>query len=165
MIRLFRITIPHFIQSYLPPHKRMPQRILFYKIMAYPFTLMMEAFIAWRDSSVTKANVSNETISLEWYLNSLFDTDEQRIEIISQEDAGLLMGRRDTEATFYQPMGRRDTEATFYKAMPIRGEDLITGLFSFIVSIPEDIEDKTDAIAGIVKMYKYAGFSFKIVTS
>lgn len=163
MIRKFRITIGMFIHNWLPPHKRQAVRKSFLGVLLTPFTIMMAEYIAWRDDAVTRANVSNESMSLEWYLNERFDTDLRRIYIETNNANGVPFGLRATEASDLQAFGLRATEPSDTIAFPLRGESATIGFKSFGVFIPTDLADDEDEIAGVVTRYKLAGKTFTII--
>lgn len=163
-IQLIRISLDSYIYQYLPPHKRTAGRVEFLNTLLDPFKTINEEWITFRDQAVTAAYVTAETISLEWYLNELFDPTNREIYIETNEGAGVPIGLRATEPDEMIPIGLRATEAADMYAIPLKGETSQLERASFGVFIPEALEAKENEIIGVVNSYKLAGKTFKIIT-
>lgn len=165
MIKKISISIDKWIYAWMTPHWRKTSRLALYGVLMTPFTVMMSEFITWRDEAIIKANVTGETIALEWYLNRLFDATLKRITIHTNTDQGLQMGIRGTEPAKYQTMGKRGTEPTKYKTMTRVGEDAIVGTYDFGVTIPAAISAQEDDIRSIINQFRLAGKKYTIIIS
>ena len=163
MIQKRSISISTFIKTWLPQHKRQPNRLNLFGLLLTPFSTMMAEFIVWRNAVIKKAYVSNQTMSIEWYLNELFDPTLRRIYIITNDAQGVPMGLRATEPSYKQAMGLRATEPLAKVAFPLRGEDPTIGLYNFGVMIPTALASAVDDIRGIVMQKKLAGKTFTII--
>lgn len=131
-----------------------------------PFTKLMLDHISWRNASITRAYVSGETISLQWYLNKLFDPFKQRVRIETATVTGVLAGisTDPNEEDYFFVAGMAASEPNRYTIIPIPGEDSIFGNASFGVFVPASFTSRqTTALSGTVKTYKMAGKSFVII--
>lgn len=163
MIRKHRINIDLFINNWLPSHKRQTNRKGLLAVLLTPFTIMMGEFVAWRDEAIIRANVTSETISIEWYLNYLFDPTLKRIHIESNDGDGVILGVKTTEPLKFLYFGDKDDEPTAFQYLYKPGETTDLGTASFGVYIPTDLEDQALDIFAIVKIYKLAGKTFVII--
>lgn len=165
LIRRYRISLLIWVTSWLRPHWRTADRITLYKTALKPFGVINDDYLGWRDEAIIKANVTGETIALEWYLNRLFDSILKRITIKTNTDQGLQMGIRGTEPTKYQTMGIRGTEPTKYKTMTRVAEDPDVGFYDFGVTIPAAISAQEDDIKAIINQFRLAGKKYIIIVS
>lgn len=163
MIKKLSITIADFILSYLPSHWRLTTRQKMYRLILAPFKTMNDEWKVFRDDAITRANVSNQTMSIEWYLNKLFDTELERINIETNQGGGVEMGNHDTEPAIFQVMGNHDTEPGIYTAMTALGEDANIGMFDFAIYIPAAISSSTNDIKAVVKKYAYGWKTFTVI--
>ena len=92
MITVIAINILNYIIQRLPHHKRKPDRITFLQILTFPFVKIWEEWETWRDRQITRAYVCNETMSLEWYLNYLFNNGGIDITIVTAQPGGVGLG-------------------------------------------------------------------------
>jgi hypothetical protein len=135
----------------------------FMRTMQTAQKILLDEQTAWRDKAITRAYVTNETISLQWYLNSLFDPVQARIYIQTREPVGIVGGIEGTEPTLYAVGGIESTEPATYVTNWLPNEDPVLGRYSFGVFVPSDLSTKQDAIKGVVMQYKLAGKSFIII--
>ncbi len=161
MILKYQISIERFIKMYLRPSKRKTDRIKLYRTILAPFRIMMDEYIAWRDKTVIRANVTVSKASLEWYLNHLFDSVEERIYINSNRGSGVILGIREEDEEF-EIMGIRAADEEFI-ITTLRGEHPDLGFNNFGVFIPAALSSQTDAIRGIVDEYALAGMDYIII--
>lgn len=162
-IRKFRVTVKMFIKQYLPGFLRTAERLKSYCILLYPFEVLNDEWVTYRDQSVTRANVSFETGSLEWYLNELYDPTERRIYIETNDDDGLEFGLSDTEPDDFQEIGLSGSEPDDFVEIPLKGEHPDFGFKSFGVYVPTDIIAQAEAIKSVVNNYRWAGKTFTTV--
>ncbi|MFN4249257.1 MAG: hypothetical protein ACK4EY_16135 [Flavipsychrobacter sp.] len=163
MIRKISISIPTYIRTWLPSHKRQPFRQKLFEVLLTPFKVLAGTdYKGWRDAAVTKANVTNEPISLQWYLNTLFDSTLKRIYILKRDAVGLVAGLSGSEPTLYQTAGLSGSEPTLYVAANIEGEDVNVGYNDFGVFIPASLSAQQDNIIAIVKRYAKGYHKFQI---
>lgn len=158
MIRLLGMNIPDFANNWLPVHQRKANRLGFLQVLLSPFTIMMADYRVWRNKSITRAYVSSEKKSMEWYLNELYDTDLRRIYIDSPDNTGLPVALQ-TEGLPDLELGLQSepTEVGNYAMIPLPNEDVETGMVDFVVHVPIDLTPAEAAIKKVVLNYKLAG--------
>lgn len=159
-----RINIDVYIQTWLPQHKRQPNRLMLFRLLLTPLKLLMADFLVWRDAFIQKAYITNETISMEWYLNELYDDVSRRIYIQTNDAVGVDIGLAATEPTEFKDVGLIASEPADFMDMPLIGEDPDIGFYNFAVFIPSSLAPMTNEIASIVKQKKLAGKTFTIIT-
>jgi hypothetical protein len=125
---------------------------------------MHDEYLAWRNAFIQKAYITNETISIEWYLNELFDASLRRIYIVTNDAPGVDIGLTASEPTEFKDVGLIASEPADYLDVPMIGEDADIGFYKFAVYIPSAIAAQSEAIAAIVKQKKLAGKTFTIIT-
>lgn len=164
MIRLISIDIAGFINNWLPVHKRKIRWLSFFQVLLVPFRLMMAEWKQWRDSAITRAYVSSQKLSIEWYLNELFDPVDRGIYIDTPAASGLYLAL-ETELTPVLLAGLETEPAELgdYEYVPLPGEDVEGGMADFIVYVPADLAMQEDAIRRVVISYKLAGKSWTII--
>lgn len=163
MIRQIKIEIPDFIYNWLPVHQRLMKRVKFLQVLMSPFTIMMGEYLAWRDKSITRAYVSCEKLSMEWYLNELYDTDLRRIYIESPDATGVYVAL-ESEGTPTLDVGLESepTEVSDFVMVPLPYEDVDTGNADFVVWVPVDLVALELAIKKVVINYKLAGMRYVV---
>jgi hypothetical protein len=160
MRKLF-IHIGDFVYGWIPAHKRLTIRIqLFTKLMT-PFTVMMAEYVTWRDASVTAAQVTGETLSLQWYLNQLFDVTNS-ITIETAPVSGVLAGLVSIPESPIVAGQVSVSETPVTVGLSIGTDIPIYYGKSFVVNVPTALTAQQDAIKAVVKKYKAAGKSFRI---
>ena len=164
MIQLRSINITAFIKTWLPQHKRQPNRLSLFGLLLTPFNVLMAEFITWRNAAIAATYVTNQKMALESYLNDLYDPVARSIYITNRQDGGMPMGDRDSEPTLYQVMGDRDTEPTIFATATGPKEDPNIGQYSFAVFIPASLAASADIIQSTVRKYSYAWKPFTIIT-
>ena len=162
MIRKINITIPDFVKNYLPIHKRKNVRLNFLYSLTYVFDIIKSEYIIWRDEAVTRAYVTGETMSMEWYLNSVCGSGTG-ITIETAGASGVNAGLYATEPSTYISAGLYATESGSYGSVGLPGESTLYGTKTFIVKVPTAYSAWNDTIIAIVNTYRAAGKSFKIV--
>lgn len=162
-IRKYKISFNKFIKNFVAPEKRQDVREALYNTIMLPFKTMMAEYEVWAEKETIAANVVFETATMEWYLNSLFDPEEQRITFETVEYVGKPLGIRD-DNDIIVPFGLRDTNDIIIPILAL-GIHPIYGKKRFAVLIPAAISSSTEDIKGVVNQYRYAGFTFTIVES
>lgn len=147
---------PHkLIRQLLPTFSRKPIRLAWLDAMLSTFVRMWNEYTAWRIDKNYEAHVTCQTVSMEAYLNRLFDTHLQRITII---DAYF-------DETVYIALSEEN-----YDDMYIDGDDgkviyleeEATGN-GFVVSVPEDLSDFAAEIRGVVEKIRALGVGYIIM--
>lgn len=161
-IKKISINIAAYIKSYLPAHWRQANRLKLFELLLSPFTVLMSEYIVWRNQAITQANVSNEKIVLEWYLNSLFDPSLKRIYILRRNITGVEAGLSGAEPSYYVEVGLSGTEPSYYVETTLSNEDANIGLYDFGVFIPTSLSSNSDAIKSILVQYSKANKNFGI---
>ena len=82
------------IRQLLPTFLRMPVRIAWLEALLCPFTELWAEYVDWRAHRYYEANVTAQTISIEAYLNRLFDPVHRRIRIQHGEDESVYVSLR-----------------------------------------------------------------------
>lgn len=155
-------TDKHVYES-LPERKRKPKRIALYESLLEPFVVLNTEWKARRDTELIRSKVTIEKASLEWYLNKLFDSVEQRIYIVRNTAAGVPFGLSDTEPDDYQEVGLSGSEPDDYIAVPLQGEDDELGFNKFGVYVPSTVMPKAAEVSGVVRNYNSSGKNFIIL--
>lgn len=163
MIRKFRISIDKFTYQYLEPEWRLPNILLLFKVVLYPFQVMMDEYIAYRDAAIIKANVSCETMSIEWYLNELFDNELRRITIDTATSDGVYIRNEGEAPDNPLYLGNEATEPARFEYLYNPGEHVNFEGKSFAVFIPASLAGVKDQIRGITNIYRNAGKTFTII--
>lgn len=161
-MRLFRITVPQYVYNRLPVRKRTPVRVAFFQRLFTPFAVLMNEWINWRDRANTALRVTGETLSLQWYLNSLFDPTDRRIEIESAGLSGVNAGYEVTQNAYFMAAGVEGVQSGVAVGLP--GQDVVYGNVSFVVKVPYVVYvTQLYAVSHVVKTYKAGGKSFAII--
>jgi hypothetical protein len=71
MIRNINISIVKFATNYMPVHKRKPVRLNFFTILLSIYQTILAEFESYRMDATKRAQVTGETMSMEWYLNEI----------------------------------------------------------------------------------------------
>ena len=162
MVRKINVDILKAVGNYLPVHKRKPLRLNLLRTMMSVFYTMRTEYMLWRDEAITKAYVTGETMSIEWYLNYLCSSGSG-IYIETAGASGVAAGIILTETSIYVVGGIISSEPTKYVSAGLYGENSIWGTKSFIVYIPTAASGYNDLITSVVNVYRSAGHTFKIV--
>lgn len=164
MIRNIKITVSQYLPNWTPVKKRVADRLKLYRLLFTGASTLVSEWDTWRAKAHTKANVTNETISIEWYLNSLYDPALKRIYITTNNATGVSVGLRVPEPAEYLETGLRATEPGTALTFPLRGEAASgIGTFDFGVFIPAALAAYEEEIRAIVKIYSLAGKTFIII--
>jgi hypothetical protein len=139
----------------LPTFSRKPIRLAWLDAMLSPFVGMWNEYIAWRTDEYYEAHVTCQIVSMEAYLNRLFDAALKRITI--------------TDAYFNDSVYVALTEEN-YDDMYIDGDEgkIIylaeeTVGNGFIVSVPEELSDFAAEIRGVVEKIRPLGVGYIIM--
>lgn len=150
------------MRQYLFTEKRLPNVILVFTHVLYPFTYMMAQYRAYRDDAIIRANITVSKMSIEWYLNHKFDPELKRIYIETNRRVGLPLGVRGDAADddFFAIMGDRYEagDDDYFAIMTMEREHTQMGFSSFGVFVPTALIDQSDAIAGVVETYSMNDF-------
>ena len=169
MIRVYLFNYIQYLVNWTKYHWRTLDRITFYQILLLPFSFIWDEWVVWRDAAITRANVTGETMSLEWYLNFLFNGGGIDIYIETAGSGGIPLGLEalgGAEAALFETEGLEalgGAEAAAFVVYPLYGEDLLTGTASFAVYVPNALIAFNDQIKGVVNNYRYAGNTFVII--
>jgi hypothetical protein len=164
MIRQISIDIPGFINNWLPVHRRKNIWLGFLQVLLVPFRTMMSEYKDWRDASIMRAYVSSQTISMEWYLNELYDPIDREIRILTADPSGFYVAMQsETAPVMLAGLQTVLTEAGTFAYVPLPGEDLVTGMADFVVHAPLALMSMEAAIRKVVNNYKLAGKRYTIV--
>jgi len=164
MIRQISINIPQFIYNWIPVHRRKANWVKFLQVISAAFTTMMAEYKEWRNASITRAYVSSQTISMEWYLNELYDNTLRRIEIVTGDVSGVLVALQSEAIPFILAgLQSEPGELGDFQYMPLPFEDVTTGTADFIVRVPLALTWREGVIKRVVNNYKLAGKTYTIV--
>jgi hypothetical protein len=155
-----KITVPAFVRSLLPPHKRQPTRLSWLNALTYPLSQLMSGFLSYRQQAIIRYTVTGQTISLQWYLNYLLDVELQRILIVNDEYGGFTVGLRREGPVVAKAFGLSSESPNEPHAIPLHGENPASLPFDFRVIIPTSVDPAQ--VQGIVNKYKLAGRSYDI---
>lgn len=162
MRRLF-IDIADFVYGWLPTHKLQAVRIQFFTKLQLPFVTLMNDYISWRDAKITASKVTGETLSIQWYLNQLFDPIANSITIESIGVSGLSAGLETGGEDYVSAGNEGETPDTYAVAGLSNADYPPFNDKSFIVNIPSSLASQQEAIKQVVATYKCAGKSYKII--
>lgn len=161
--RFIKISIPQFVVNMLPPHKRQANRISWINGLTSPLVQLMNFFLAFRQDAIIRANVTGQTISLQWYLNYCLDNQFQRIIIINELLGGFTMGLRSEGLPVAKQFSLTSESPIAPEVIPLKGENPEKLPFNFRVVIPNSVDK--GQVAAIVNKYKLAGRSYDIITN
>jgi hypothetical protein len=165
MIRRFSIRVTDYVRNELPAHLRGGSSLLaFFRALLAPLGAIADEWKAWRETSITRARVTAETKSLEWYLNEKFPNTGDQIYIETAGLSGVSAGIAATEPTKYFVAGIESSEPAKYTVIGLKGEDTGFVGVSFIVFVPAVLAGSVNAIAATVQEYRYAGKKFSVKT-
>jgi len=162
MIRQISISVPDFINNWLPVHRRKNVWLSFLQVLLIPFRVMMAEYKTWRDANITRSYVSGQTISMEWYLNELYDPIDREIRILTADPSGFLVALQ-VESSPVMLVGLQPAEATVFEYVPLPAEDVTFGNLDFLVQAPISLMNIEPAIVKIVNNYKLAGKRYTII--
>jgi len=137
----------------LPTFLRRPVRIARLWAWLAPFIQGWNNYVAWRNNMYYEAHVTSQVISIEAYLNRLFDPEQQRITVMDLEYDNRVYVALRTE--LYDDL-YIDGDGTF---IYLNDEQVGEG---FVVNIPADLSDLSIQIRGVVDKIKAAGTYYKI---
>lgn len=144
---------PHkLIRQLLPTFLRTPVRVAWLEALLSPFTALWTAYVDWRAVKVYEAHVTSQTISMEAYLNRLFDPAQRRIRIAHSMAKHVYVSLiRDT----YDSYIPGDDGAFVDKD----GENYVE-VTGFLVLIPHSVDALQ--VEGTVRQIKAAGVPFSV---
>ena len=163
-IKRNNIAVDNFIENYIPIRLRKVLRLIVLRIIFSPIKTLSNEYQIWREESVTRAYVTGETMSMEWYLNLIMSSGTD-IYIESAGVSGVPIGLETipTELGIYLNAGLEASEAVNYFSVPLVGEDTLFGNASFVVYVPVALAGSEALIVSIVNQYKAAGKIYKII--
>lgn len=143
------------VQLLLPTFLRKPIRIARLFAWLWPFILRWNEYVSWRKDMYYDAHVTSQVISIEAYLNRLFDPEHRRITISDGSFDNRVYVALRTE---------------YYDELYIDGEDGTFVFLSdseqksdgFIVNIPVGLTLFAAQISGVVSKIKALGVSYQI---
>jgi hypothetical protein len=164
MIPIINININGFVKQYLPPHKRQANRLGLLGALLYPFTSIWNATQLQVAQWITLANCTGETLSVVWILNAMLDPALARIYIQNAPISGVGIGLTSPEWSSWFAAGIEATEPAAFGYIPLPGESLITGTYSFVVYVPMALFAPVfnAQVAGIVEKYRFLGHNYII---
>lgn len=149
------IDVHKLIRYLLPTFLRKPLRMAWLEALLAPFAAMWTTYAGWRAEKYYEANVTAQTLSMEAYLNRLFDTVEKRIRIRHGEDKGVYVSLRSEGYDLYYIDGE---EGAF---IALEGEQ-DERLFGFTAVIPATLSGRSAEIESAVRNIKAAGVPFEM---
>ncbi|MDR1199070.1 MAG: hypothetical protein LBK94_08700 [Prevotellaceae bacterium] len=147
---------PHkLIRQLLPTFSRKPLRLAWLDAMLSPFVRMWNEYVAWRTDEYYEAHVTCQIVSMEAYLNRLFDSTLKRIAIIDAYfDESIYVAL--VEENYDDMYIDGDDGAIIYLAEETTGN-------GFIVSVPEELSDFAPEIRGVVEKIRPLGVGYVIM--
>ena len=162
-MRKLYLHIGDFVYGWIPADKRLNIRLQLFTKLVTPFKVMMDEYVAWRDTKITAAQVTGETSSLQWYLNLLFDPTNQGISIETAPVSGVAAGVFSFSEPYIVAGATSESSGSLYSVITPKSEVPVYGTNSFVVYVPTALTAQQEAIKTVVRKYKAAGKSFKII--
>lgn len=157
MIRVVLIDIDNWIRSYLPWWKRQANRMRLLKALLSPIAELNLDIKGFSSKTKTRAQVSLETASVQWYLNHLFDSAQLRISIINMEPGGMDLGIESVEPSYYKWLGTQNESPPFNTPANV-GFQLENTLYNghYLVDCPLDIQSQESEIIKELELFRPA---------
>jgi hypothetical protein len=137
------------IRQLLPTFSRKPLRLAWLDTMLSPHANAWNEYIDWRLDKYYESNVTCQVISIEAYLNRLFDSEQKRIQVIDAyfNEIVYIALREENYDNLY-------IDGDEGKIIYLESEQTGNG---FIVNIDEALADYAAQIAGIVEKIRALG--------
>ena len=152
---MLNIDILKLIKQLLPSFLRQPIRIAWLQALFAPIMRMWNGYTGWRTDKVYEAHVTAQTISLQAYLNKLFDPVLNRIVIKHGEQDELYIALR---VEGYDEMYIDGDDGEYVHLSIEIDTEVISG---FIVDTPSTI-DQTQ-LKGVIESIKLAGVEYTVI--
>jgi hypothetical protein len=162
MIRSISISIVKFATNYMPVHKRKPVRLNLLTILLSIYQTILAEFESYRQEATTKAQVTGETMSIEWYLNEITGAGGG-ITIESMGATGVSAGIKNIEPTIYITAGLNASEPNSFALISLKNEASHFGTKKFVVYVPISYMGYYEQIIKAVNSYRAVGKTFKII--
>jgi hypothetical protein len=152
---MMNFNIYRLIRLLLPTFLRQPVRLAWLEALLYPFIAKWNEYTAWRGERYYEAHVTAQVISIEAYLNRIFDPIQQQITI--------------TDATFdnraYVALRSEGYDGYYIDGVDGTYIGLDTEQVSdgFIVNVPADLAGAASQISGVVSKVRALGVSYAVV--
>lgn len=147
------ININKLIRQLLPPFLRQKSRLAWLDSLFNPEKAAWDGYEAWRNEKFYEARVTPQTISIEAYLNRLFDAEQKRIKVEHGESKDFYLYYSTVPGGKYI---NADTGVFIYQ----EGEYSEKVVDGFIVSIPNEINQPL--LIGTIDKVKAANTKYEI---
>ena len=149
---MINIDIAKQVRLLLPPALRKPVHIAFLQSMLRPMIEEWQKYLIWRSDRLYEAHVTSQTISMQAYLNRLFDPILKRIVVSHGESNDFYISLWSEPDGPYIPAD----DGVYLGLAGEQGAE-VNG---FIVEIPSGIDQVQ--VAGVVDSIKAAGVNYEI---
>lgn len=150
---MINIDLPKLVKLLLPTALRQPIHIAWLNSLLSPITTEWLQYVLWRKDKLYEAHVTSQTISIQAYLNRLFDPELKRIKVNHGETNEFYISLwSETDGPYILA-----DEGIF---LSLEGEISSEVLDGFIVEIPKGID--ATQVAGVVDAVKAAGVSYEV---
>ncbi len=154
---MISFDVHKLIRQLLPTFLRTPIRIAWLEALLAPLTALWATYVLWRSERMYEAYTTCQTISMEAYLNRLFDPERQRIRIIDVSATAELV-YVELRGEGYGLYIDGDEGAI----VPLKEEQLGNTFDGFIVLIPAELDGKQRQITGVVDTIRAVGIGYEI---
>jgi len=138
----------------LPTFLRRPVRIARLWAWLAPFVQGWNNYVTWRTNMYYEAHVTSQVISIEDYLNRLFDPEQRRITVGDMTYDNRVYVALRTE--LYDDLYIDGEDGTYLYL-----EDMQVG-DGFVVNIPADLSGSMGQISGVVDKVRAAGTYYQV---
>ncbi len=160
---MYKIDFEILIQMLIPSLIRKPKLTALLVVLFFPFKLIWDVFIDFRESVLLQLNCTGQVIYLERLLNIMFNNGNE----------GIVIVDGSFSAQFYLSNKLEGFEAVYFsnksenlEANYLQNKSEFIYDFDFLVKVPTSINltelDKNRLIA-IVKKYAIAGKTFNVI--
>ena len=142
--KLIRLLLPTFLRE--------PVRIAWLESLLIAFKQQWDSYVSWRIDRIYEANVTPQTISLEAYLNRLFDAIQKRIKIKYGDEDSIYVELRGEGYDLYI-----DADDGLYIGLIGELSEEVKG---FKVEVPAAID--AQQVSGVINRIKVVGIPYEI---
>lgn len=151
---MINIDIRKMTEQLLAPFLRKPNRISWLNSLLSPIKSMWDSYVKWRADKLYEAHVTPQVISIEAYLNRLFDPLSRAIEVERGESKDRFLSLWSEQNG---PYFSADADDFF---LFLDGEYGDKVLDKFTVLVPKDIDQTR--VAGVLDKIKAVGTTYEI---
>lgn len=165
-MRDIRLTTDKLVFALLPGWARATFRLAWLRGVCAELQRMFDEFLAWRSEKNREANVTGETISLEAWLNHVFNLEPYGIFVLNKPASGIVLfreseGEEQTELFLESESTANDKGLLMTK---YEGEVVAGFATDFRVTVPDWFTDSMiDRVEVIVRKYKKSCKTFEII--